>query len=171
MTRLALALLLLSITGCASAPAEVPVKKDVLEAQARETLDALHAAAAAADGPRYWALYAPDAVFLGTDATERWTLAQFKAYAEPHFSKGKGWTYEATERHVDVAPDGSYAWFDELLDNAKLGQCRGTGVLRREGPPAEGGSWRFVQYHLTIPVPNDLAEAVAKQVRALNEKD
>lgn len=164
MTRLALALLLLSITGCASAPAEVPVKKEVLEAEVRATLDALHAAAAAADGPRYWALYAPDAVFLGTDATERWTLAQFKAYAEPHFSKGKGWSYEATERHVDFAADGSYAWFDELRENAKLGQCRGTGVLRREGD-----AWRFVQYHLTIPVPNDLAEAVAKQVRALKE--
>ena len=33
------------------------------------TLDALHAAAAKADGAAYFQLFAPDAVFLGTDAT------------------------------------------------------------------------------------------------------
>ena len=37
-------------------------------------LDQLHAAAAKADGPTYFGLYTPDAVFIGTDATERWSL-------------------------------------------------------------------------------------------------
>ena len=45
------------------------------------------------------ALYAPDAVFIGTDAGERWTIDEFEAYAEPHFSAGRGWTYRRTPHH------------------------------------------------------------------------
>ena len=52
------------------------------------TLDALHVAASKADGERYFALFAPDAVFLGTDATERWTLEEFKNYAGERFKTG-----------------------------------------------------------------------------------
>lgn len=99
-------------------------------------------------------------MFLGTDATERWTVEQFRAYAEPHFAAGKGWTYRSTERHVAVDPAGAYAWFDELLDNEKLGTCRGSGVLRREG-----GAWKVVLYDLSIPIPNALAYDVAEQIR------
>jgi hypothetical protein len=146
--------------GCATTPREDRVNRDGLIAEARATLDDFHAAAAAADGGRYFGHFATDGVFLGTDATERWTVEAFRAYAKPHFDAGKGWTYRATERHVDVDAGGAYAWFDEALDNAKLGACRGSGVLRREG-----GKWMVVQYNLTIPIPNDLALDVAAQIR------
>ena len=39
-----------------------------------------------------------DAVFLGTDATERWDTAAFKGYAQPHFDEGKAWSFRATRR-------------------------------------------------------------------------
>jgi hypothetical protein len=146
--------------GCATTPREELVDRDALIADARATLDDFHAAAAAADSARYFAHFAADGVFLGTDATERWTVDAFRAYAKPHFDAGKGWTYRATERHVDVDRAGTYAWFDEALENAKLGACRGSGVLRREG-----GKWKVVQYDLTIPIPNDLALDVAAQIR------
>jgi len=123
-------------------------------------LDRFHAAAAGARFDEYFGLFAPDGVFIGTDATERWTVAQFKAYAKPHFDKGHGWTYSPHERHVDIAPDGQHAWFDELLDNKSLGQCRGTGTLR-----LIDGQWRIEQYALTIPVPNEAADAVTKLIR------
>jgi len=123
-------------------------------------LDQLHQSASQAQFDRYFGLYAPDAVFLGTDASERWTIPEFKAYAKPYFDKGQGWTYTVVERHVSLAADGSYAFFDELLDNANLGRCRGTGVLRKIK-----GQWRVEQYHLTIPVPNELAETVVKLIR------
>ena len=70
------------------------------------TLDALHQAASKAEEERYFSLYAEDAVFFGTDATERWTKEAFQAYAHPHFAKGKGWTYTVTERHIGLAPEG-----------------------------------------------------------------
>lgn len=123
-------------------------------------LDRLHAAASAADGPAYWACFAPNAVFLGTDASERWTLEAFKAYAEPLFAKGRGWKYVKTRRTVTIQ-DERTAWFDELLENAKYGTCRGSGVVVRGGD----GVWRIAQYNLSVPVPNDLLEGFAARIR------
>ena len=125
-----------------------------------ETLNQFHAAAAKADGAAYFALFAPEGVFIGTDATERWTVEQFKNFAAPYFAKGKGWTYVPKTRHVELTPQGDVAWFDEILDNQSYGVCRGTGVLRKVG-----GAWRISQYHLTIPVPNELAAQVVKMIR------
>ena len=126
-------------------------------------LDQLHAAASKADGPAYFGLYTPDAVFIGTDATERWTLPQFRAYAEPFFSKGKGWTYVPRERHVTLAPleCRCVAWFDELLDSQSYGTSRGTGVLVK-GPDG----WKVAQYALTFPIPNDVADEVTAKIKA-----
>lgn len=122
-------------------------------------LDDLHRAAAAADEARYFAHFAPDAVFLGTDPGERWTLGAFRRYAHPHFSQGKGWTYVPRPgRHVTV--EGELAWFDEILDSARYGACRGTGVLRRVD-----GEWRVAQYSLTFLVPNRLAGRVTALTR------
>ncbi len=128
----------------------------------RQVLDALHDAAARAEEERYFALFAPDAVFLGTDATERWSVEQFRAYAHPIFSKGRGWMYSVERRFVGFGPEGRTAWFDESLTNAKLGVCRGSGALVK----GDDGAWRIVQYNLTIPVPNELAEEVVKRIRA-----
>ncbi|MFZ4574192.1 MAG: nuclear transport factor 2 family protein, partial [Phycisphaerales bacterium] len=74
--------------------------------------------------------------------------------------QGKGWTYTPRDRHVTMGVDGTTAWFDEKLDNAKYGECRGSGVLVREA-----GAWRIAQYNLTVPVPNDMLADVAKQIR------
>lgn len=124
-------------------------------------LDDLHDAASKADADRYFALFAESAVFLGTDASERWTLEQFKAYAKPHFDAGRGWTYlpRPDSRHIEVRGDA--AWFDELLDNAKYGQCRGSGVLLKH----PDGRWLIAQYNLSVPIPNDLLPDVAQMIR------
>jgi hypothetical protein len=150
----------LVLAACSSPPKEPPVSSLELATAAEKVLDQLHALASAADEERYFALFARDGVFLGTDATERWTVEQFRAYAHPHFSQGKGWTYSVKSRNLAVDPSGGWAWFDELLENAKLGTCRGTGALRREQ-----GGWKIVQYDLTIPIPNDLAEDFAARIK------
>lgn len=144
---------------------EAAVEREVLA-----MLDAPHIAASKADGDAYFALYAPEAVFIGTDAGERWTKEEFQAYAEPYFSQGKGWTYTPRPgtRHVTVLPEtqGRVAFFEELLDNAKYGTCRGTGVVRRID-----GKWRVCQYHLTFPVPNDMAEKVTAEIKVFERKE
>lgn len=131
---------------------------------AAAVLDALHVAAAGADGAAYFELFAPDAIYIGTDVTERWTLAEFRAYAEPYFAQGRGWTYAARDRNVMIAdtPCGCVAWFDEVLDSQSYGTSRGTGVLVRD----EAGRWRIALYALTFPVPNALAGDFAARIRA-----
>jgi ketosteroid isomerase-like protein len=123
-------------------------------------VDAFHSAASRADEEAYFALLAPNAVFIGTDATERWDKAAFLAFAHPYFSKGKGWIFTPRNRHIDLSRDGKVAWFDEMLDSATYGECRGSGVLEK----LDGG-WKITQYHLTIPMPNDLAKDLVARIR------
>ncbi len=125
-------------------------------------LDDVHRLASEADFEGYFNLYTADAIFMGTDANERWTIADFQQYARPAFDRGTGWTYTMTERHVFVSEDGNTAWFDERLDNAAFGECRGTGVLVKVDD-----EWKVKQYNLTVPIPNEILRDVAAQIRDL----
>jgi len=129
-------------------------------------LSMLHQAAADADGEVYFGLFAEDAVFMGTDATERWSVAELKAFADPYFSRGRGWSYQMTERNIFVSSNGQTAWFDESLWNDTYGTCRGTGVL-----VLTDGAWRIVQYNLVIPVPNDLARGFAEKIKEYESRE
>jgi hypothetical protein len=137
-----------------------PTERDEIS----QTLDRLHNAAAAADGGTYFSLFSEDGVFFGTDIKERWNINQFKEYALPIFKTGKGWTYKPEHRNIFVSRDKQTAWFDEILDSATYGQCRGTGVLVHEM-----GMWRIAQYHLTIPIPNEIAKDVVAMIRKLQK--
>lgn len=151
MKRL-LPLTLLLLAACASAPPRIDDVSHVL--------DDWHKAAADADESRYFGYAAPEFVFLGTDGSERWDLASFRAFAHPYFAKGKAWTFVPHDRHVQAGPREDVAWFDEKLDSASYGECRGTGVVRytRDG-------WKIAQYNLEIPIPNDLAKTVVQMIR------
>lgn len=124
-----------------------------------EMLDDFHDAAAKADAGRYFAHFADNAVFLGTDPAERWTLTEFRAWADPYFKRDSAWTYHAVERHVDVSKGGDVGWFDEVVRNEKYGDLRGTGVVL-----LEDGRWKVAQYNLTFLVPNESADAVLKVI-------
>lgn len=134
--------------------------RDPVRPGVNAVLDRLHATAAAADADLYFRLFHPEAIFIGTDATERWDLDAFKAFAKPYFDEGKGWAYTVLERHVTPSEDGSVAWFDERLFNAKYGETRGSGVLVET--PA---GWRIRQYVLSFAVPNSAAPAVVEAIR------
>ena len=114
-------------------------------------LDDFHQAASDADFDRYFGHFADESIFIGTDITERWTVGEFKEYARSRFEAGRGWTYVPEERFIYVAVDQQTAWFDEILENEHFGRTRGTGVL-----VMENGAWKVAQYHLTLPVPNDI---------------
>ena len=162
-------LVLFAAAASCGAPA-VAVDTPALDRGAEEervvaALDALHRAASEADGATYFALFHPDAVYYGTDATERWSIDEFRSFAKPYFDAGRGWTYAATERNVFLSADGHTAWFDERLWNEPYGETRGTGALVREAGP--DGAWRFTQYNLSFPVPNDLARDLVARIRAL----
>jgi len=146
------------------APPQQPVPVTVETLPIHETLDAFHTAAANADGPAYFALFTPDAAYRGTDVTELWPLAEFRAFAEPYFAQGRGWTYTPAWRRVSIAetPCACVAWFDEMLESESYGTSRGTGVMVR----GDDGVWRIAYYALTFPIPNALASEMMARIRA-----
>jgi ketosteroid isomerase-like protein len=135
------------------------------EAQVSAVLDDWHAAASAADEARYFGHFAPGGVFLGTDATERWNVDEFRSYAHPYFAKGKAWSFRAVQRHIAFSPDGNVAWFDEDLQTPNLGPSRGSGVLVKT-PQA----WKITQYNLSVPIPNSLMKEFKQRIEQF-EKD
>lgn len=150
-----------------ASPLPVFAQDSASVAAINSTLDQLHNAASKADGSRYFTLYTDDAVFIGSDAGERWSLKEFRAFAEPYFARGKAWTYKPRSRHVVIGdiPCRCVAWFDELLDSESYGTSRGTGVLI-----LTNGSWRISQYALTFPIPNDLAKGMTTEIKAFEAK-
>ena len=120
-------------------------------------LDQYHQAAAAADWESYFGLMSEDAVFLGTDVSERWSKSRFRDYAGGR----SGWLYTPGVRNIAFAPDGNTAWFDEVLESASYGTSRGTGVLIKTG-----AGWKISQYHLTFPIPNALVRDFTDLIKA-----
>ncbi|MBM4001785.1 MAG: DUF4440 domain-containing protein [Planctomycetes bacterium] len=148
----------------AALPAGERGQESTAARQVGKLLDDWHAAAGRADEGQYFQAFSADGVFLGTDATERWTRDEFRVWAKPHFAKGKAWSFRAVRRAVRVAGDGNVAWFDEDLATEKLGPCRGSGVL-----VLEDGRWKIAQYVLSVPVPNQAFDDVKKIIAAALE--
>lgn len=119
-------------------------------------LDNLNEYAAKADFKNYFALFADESTYIGTDATEVWDKKQFMDYAKPHFDKGQGWNFKSLKRNIYFSKDGNYAWFDEVLDT-QMKICRGSGVLEKIG-----GKWKIKQYVLSATIPNEVIDVVTK---------
>ena len=127
-----------------------------------EVLDAYHEAASRSDWDNYFALMSDDGVFLGTDAAERWPKEVFREYAGDR----SGWDYHPMDRHINLTPDGNSAWFDEILDSESYGTSRGTGVLIKTPD-----GWKISQYHLTFPIPNELAREITDAIKEFEARD
>jgi hypothetical protein len=145
-----------SLAACQSSGQEVEPSKEDLH----KLLDDWHQAAAEADFERYFSYFQNDSsIFMGTDATERWTVAEFRPWSKPYFDRGDAWNFDPVERHIYFSENGSVSWFDEELDTPNLGPARGSGVLVMTG---EG--WKIAHYNLSIPIPNAIVDRVVEQV-------
>ena len=127
-------------------------------------LNSFHQAAADAEIKPYFNLLSQDAIFLGTDVTERWSKDEFKAFVEPYFSQGKGWLYTPVERNISLIKQGQVAFFDEILFSESYGTCRGSGLLVKTDQ-----GWKISQYNLSIPMPNGVAKALVKQIKVFEQ--
>lgn len=119
-------------------------------------LDNFNTLAAKADYKNYFNCFAEDSQFIGTDATEVWQKKEFMIWAKPHFDKNKTWNFKSLKRNIYFSKDGSYAWFDEVLDT-QMKICRGSGVLEKID-----GQWKLKQYVLSTTIPNDVIDQVTK---------
>ena len=149
---------------CALIIAPTSANADSVDALIHDLIDGLHEDASNAVFDSYFARYTEDAVFMGTDKSERWTIDECKDYAAPVFAEGRGWTYSVIERNLEGA--GDTRWFDEILFNEKLGHCRGTGVVVL----SESG-WQIAHYSLTLLIPNDIAAEVGAQTISIDKPE
>lgn len=125
-------------------------------------LDNWHKNAAEGSFDNYFNSMSNSSVFIGTDASENWTVSEFKEFCKPHFADGLAWDFKAIDRNVYVGNNNNIAWFDELL-NTWMGVCRGSGVLVKEN-----SQWKIQHYVLSLTIPNDNIKDV---VEINKEKD
>ena len=162
LTFLLVTLMASSASAATPKPKAKPTAKE-LQSSDKNTagvnglLDAWHQAAAVPDEKKYFGMMAASMVFLGTDPLERWTKEEFRAYAHPHFAKGKGWEIRAMKRNIAFSADKKTAWFDEDAVSTGLGPVRGSGVLVKEK-----GKWLVAQYNLSVPIYNERFDEVRK---------
>jgi ketosteroid isomerase-like protein len=134
---------------------------DNLKKQLDEMLTKWHHAAAVSDAKTYFGDLADDAIYMGTDAKEYWTKAEFQKWAEPWFNRKSAWTIYATKRNIYLSEDKTYAWFDETLV-AGFGPARGSGILIKTK-----NGWKIKHYDLSMTIPNE----VSKQVKDIVETE
>ena len=113
-------------------------------------IDNWHLAATQANAETFFGAMSENSIYIGTDASERWTKHEFLTFAKPYFDKGKAWDFKPADRDIHLSEDGNYVWFSELL-TTWMGTCRGSGILHKT--PV---GWKIEQYHLSVTVPNDL---------------
>lgn len=117
-----------------------------------DLIDNWHIAAATADADEFFGSMTPNAVYIGTDAGERWQREELRRWAREAFERDSAWDFKPMERHVRIGEDGRTAWWDEKLDTW-MGVCRGSGVLVRTPD-----GWKIQHYHLSVTVPNEKIE-------------
>lgn len=133
--------------------------------QADKVLDKFHLAATNANYEDYMALLAEQAVFLGTDPTERWDKVEFASFVKPYFSRGQGWEYIAVSRNIsEVVGRKEVLIFDEVLKNDTYGLCKGSGVLIKT--PA---GWKIAQYNLSVALENAFATKIVSDLTKLRK--
>lgn len=138
------------MVGCKNTSDEVVlIPKENLTKEVDSLLNTWHQAAAKADFDAYFGTMTTDAIFIGTDATEHWNIAEFKEFSKPYFDRGTAWNFTPLERHVFLSQDRETIWFDELLETW-MGLCRGSGVIKKEN-----NQLKIAHYVLSVTIPND----------------
>lgn len=137
---------------------------DSTEDDINKFLNNWHLAAAKADENIFFSSMASNGIYIGTDATERWTRDEMQIWSKKYFDRESAWDFKPIERKINFSSDRKTAWFNETL-NTWMGVCRGSGILIKSGE-----SWKIQQYHLSVTVPNDLIEGFVKLVGAPGRK-
>ncbi|ETW05027.1 hypothetical protein H310_04076 [Aphanomyces invadans] len=130
-------------------------------------LDAFHQGAAEASLQLYFGCFHREGRFLGTDATENWHVNDFFDWSLPHFKAGHGWVFRpiSGSRKLTYYPDERnplFCVFDELVESEQfVATSRGSGTLVFS---SDTQTWLVAQYHLSFPIPNDLATYITKKI-------
>ncbi len=119
-------------------------------------VDDWHKAAAIADASGFFGKMAEDAIYIGTEAGERWLRDELKEWSKEYFERESAWDFKSKERKIYFSDNEDFAWFEEKLDTW-MGLCHGSGVLE-----LTKNGWKFKHYHLSVTVPNNKIDAFKK---------
>lgn len=129
------------------------------EAQAiHQFMDAWHKAAATADEGVFFGSMSEDAIYLGTDESERWLRDELKEWSAEYFKRDKAWAFKPYDRQLYWSDNQRIVWFEEKLETW-MGPCRGSGILMRKGD-----GWVLKHYNLAALVPNDVIQDFIKLI-------
>jgi ketosteroid isomerase-like protein len=128
------------------------------EVAVNQFIDNWHKAAARADADAFFGSMTKDAIYIGTEAGERWLRDELREWSKKYFEGESAWDFKPTVRHVYFSANGDYAWFEERL-NTWMGECHGSGVLKLANK-----GWKIEHYHLSVTVPNDKIDAFKKLI-------
>lgn len=119
-----------------------------------------HQNASNANLDEYMNLMDSSSIYVGTDATEKWSKKEFAKFCKPYFDKKKTWDFKTLDRTVSI--DHNTAWFYEILET-HMGTCRGSGILKLYNQ-----QWKLKQYVLSLAIPN---EDMNKVKQVIHSKD
>ncbi len=131
-----------------------PVDKEATSQELNTLMDNWHHAAAVADEEVFFGSLHDDAIYLGTDKSERWEKAVFEAWSSEFFQRDTAWAFSPYNRELYFAEDGQTVWFEELLETW-MGPCRGSGVIT-----LKENHWRIAHYNLAMLIDNDDVQEV-----------
>ncbi len=150
---------------------EMEISSQIKWEEALNNLHSFHAHAPGADIQKYFECFSPQARFFGTDGTENWSIADFRTYSEPFFQGEKSAPFipiSGSRKFAAYPPEAeipTVVVFDEILACSGMKtQARGTGSLVWD---QTNQKWLIFLYHLSIPVPNDVASRVCALTRSV----
>lgn len=147
------------IAACNVSSEDTSFDADKIKNQINTNLDQWHEAAAEAEFKPYFDLFSKNGIYIGTDASEIWSVKEFKSFAKPYFDDGKAWSFVATDRNIYISGLGDVVWFDELLDTW-MGKCRGSGVFQKRHD-----KWTLEHYVLSLTIPNNRMDSMIKAIK------
>ncbi len=142
---------------CITSCSEQKKTKKTIENEINSIVDDWHLRAANADS-LFFNYLAPDAIYIGTDASERWTKDEFKTFAMPFFKRGKAWDFKPIKRNLYFTESPNIVYFDETLDSW-MGVCRSSGVVVNIN-----SEWKIKYYHLSMTIPNVNVKDILKLI-------
>jgi beta-lactamase class D len=131
-----------------------PGQPDSLKTRLNQILDQWHRDASEGNHAAYLGAMGNDGVYIGTDASENWSTAEFRKWSKPFFDRQRTWSFKTITRNIYLNHGGTIAWFDELLET-QMGLCRGSGVLQKRD-----STWKIEQYVLSATIPNGMMRTV-----------
>jgi hypothetical protein len=145
------------------------LREDIFTKNRREIdslLNRWHRAASVADETTFFeGSMTKDAIYLGTDISERWLRDELKSWAKAAFDKESAWAFTPSDRKIYFNEnEPTMAWFEESL-KTWMGDCRGSGILI-----LESGKWKIKHYNLAVAVPNKVVDDYLKLIGLKSRK-